>query len=174
MIDLYSINAWSNLHVFYLSQSIHGIHYASVLSVVGEYHIDDEEQISHQKGVIASKCPTSYTDAAVSMGKYCYQKGRSLLVSVEQFYLFRSIQIHDADSQVPPTPPTSKIFGVVTNSDRWIISSYIDRTWPFSFSFVPMKNQLDSMKITKSQDVSATATATTATLLPHCCHCYVQ
>ena len=126
MIDLYSINAWSNLHVFYLSQSIHGIHYASVLSVV-EYHVDDEKQISHQKGVIASKCPTAYTNAAVSIGKYYYQNGRSLLVSVEQFYLFRRIQIHDADSQVPPTPPTSNTFRVVIiNSDHWIIPSHID------------------------------------------------
>ena len=80
--------------------------------------MDGEKQISHQKGVISSKCPTAYTDAAVSIGKYHYQKGRLLLVSVEQSYVFWSIQIHDADGQVPPTPPTSKIFGVVINSDR--------------------------------------------------------
>ena len=53
-----------------------------------------------------SKCPTAYTDAAVSIGKYHYQKGRSLLVSVEQFYLFRSIQIHDADGWAGTTYTT--------------------------------------------------------------------
>ena len=77
-----------------------------------------EKQISHQKGVVTSKCPTSYTDAAVSMGKYYYQKCRSLLVSVEQSEVFRGIQIHEANGQVPPTPPASKIFGQVINSDR--------------------------------------------------------
>ena len=46
--------------------------------------MDGEKQISHQKGVVASKYPTAYTNAAVSIGKYYYQKGRSLLVSVEQ------------------------------------------------------------------------------------------
>ena len=59
-----------------------------------------------QEANLSSKCPTSYTDAAVSMGKYCYQKGRSLLVSVEQFYLFRSIQIHDADGWAGTTYTT--------------------------------------------------------------------
>ena len=79
--------------------------------------MDGEEQISYQKGVIAAtSTTTAYTNAADSIGKYYYQKGRSLLVSVEQFYLFRSIQM--MDGQVPPTPPTSKIFGVVINSDR--------------------------------------------------------
>ena len=62
----------------------YGIHYASVLSVVRRYHVDGGKQISHQKGVVASKYPTAYTNAAVSIGKYYYQKGRSLLVSVEQ------------------------------------------------------------------------------------------
>ena len=88
MIDLYFINAWSNLYVFYLKVNPYGIHYASDLSVVKEiscrWHVDDEKQISHQKGVVASKYPTAYTNVVVSTKKYCYQKGRSLLVSVEQ------------------------------------------------------------------------------------------